>query len=527
MKKRVLTLLLAFVMVLGISVPAFAAGDGSITITNATQGKDYAAYKIFDATYVDPSEGDKLVSYTIDSSNPWFALVKDGADSPFTLTQVRDTTTYNVAVAEGKTDADVISWLKGQTVPAGTTADASAVAADTTVVFTDLEFGYYYITSTLGSAVTITSAIPDVSVVDKNQSPDWETPEDPDDPEAPEDPDPEVEPQPGKNVSKDGYWYKPSITAGITDTAYFKVNAFVPKYNDDKAVYEYTFTDTLGDGFTYIADSISVTINGDPYDAIVTNVDGQEITVKIPVYTIGADYPADASVEIKYEATVDKDAVYDNMNEVSMDWTEYDPGTPEDPKEPSTDPDDPNYPSEPTNPKYPDPNNPDEYTPTPPDKVTNTYVFGFNLQKYAKSVAEDNKLDGAEFKLYDAETEGTEILVVAIDETAGTYRVAEAGETGVPIKAGFAKIFGLDVGTYYLEEVTTPDGYNPLVERQEVTLSASETTDGYVTDVDVINNSGTVLPGTGGIGTTIFYIIGGVVMLAAAVILISRKRISG
>ena len=102
MKKK-LSILLALTMILSMSMTAFAAGSGSITIENATVGQKYSGYKIFDATW----DGD-AVSYTIDSSSPWYTkVVADG--SPFTLTQVGGTNTYNVGVVDEKTDSEIIS----------------------------------------------------------------------------------------------------------------------------------------------------------------------------------------------------------------------------------------------------------------------------------------------------------------------------------------------------------------------------------------------------------------------------------
>ena len=145
-------------------------------------------------------------------------------------------------------------------------------------------------------------------------------------------------------------------------------------------------------------------------------------------------------------------------------------------------------------------------------------------------------MNGAEFKLYDAKTEGNEIAL--IDEGNGVYRVATAAEkaaegfVSATIKAGKVTIKGLDSGTYYLEETKAPAGYNVLAERVEVkidhaNLTATVEGDTYVSGgVQVINKTGAELPSTGGIGTTIFYVVGGLLVVAAGVLLVTRKRMS-
>lgn len=497
--KKFFAILLALTLVFAMGTSAFAAeGTGTITVQNATIGQNYAGYKIFDATY----DGD-TVAYTIDSSDKWYNIVSaDG--SPFELTQVGNTTTYNVAVADGKTDADILNWLQGQTVPGK--ADLEAVMADgTTVLWKNVAYGYYLITSDLNNkTVTVTNVNEDVTVIDKNQKPGWEDPDGPNDDDQ----------QQGKNVSSDNAEYSSTSTSGIGDTAYFKVNVFAPKYNGENIVNQYTFTDALADGFTYNNDLV-IKIKGETQtvdtDYSVT-VNGQTITIVLNVYG-NDDYPTDASVEMTYTAKVDTDAIYDNTNKIGMDWTEFTP--------------DPANPTEPENPNNPEKADPED---TPEDSKTDTYVYGFNLQKYANTVSDENKLDGASFKLYDAKTDGNEIKVVKVSD--GVYRVADAGEDGVEIEAGRAQIFGLKEGTYYLEETDAPDGYNPLTSRKIVTVgdavdNGADVGDGYTdATVDVVNNSGTVLPETGGIGTTIFYIIGGLMMVGAVVLLVTKKKMS-
>lgn len=164
---------------------------------------------------------------------------------------------------------------------------------------------------------------------------------------------------------------------------------------------------------------------------------------------------------------------------------------------------------------------------------TETFTYQFDL---VKTKTDKTVLDGAEFKLYDAKTGGNEIAL--IDESNGVYRVATAAEkaaegfVSATIKAGKVTIKGLDSGTYYLEETKAPAGYNVLAERVEVkidhaNLTATVEGDTYVSGgVQVINQTGAELPSTGGIGTTIFYVVGGLLVVAAGVLLVTRKRMS-
>lgn len=164
---------------------------------------------------------------------------------------------------------------------------------------------------------------------------------------------------------------------------------------------------------------------------------------------------------------------------------------------------------------------------------TKTFTYQFDL---VKTKTDNTVLNGAEFKLYDAKTEGNEIAL--IDEGNGVYRVATAAEkaaegfVSATIKAGKVTIKGLDSGTYYLEETKAPAGYNVLAERVEVkidhaNLTATVEGDTYVSGgVQVINKTGAELPSTGGIGTTIFYVVGGLLVVAAGVLLVTRKRMS-
>ena len=123
--------------------------------------------------------------------------------------------------------------------------------------------------------------------------------------------------------------------------------------------------------------------------------------------------------------------------------------------------------------------------------------------------------------------------------TGWTAKAAEANKVKTPAD-GNITFEGLDSGTYYLEETTAPVGYNKLpdpitvvIDRDTLPTVASQTisytvkygdttADDHVVRVE--NKAGTVLPSTGGIGTTLFYVIGGGLMVAAIVLLVTKKR---
>lgn len=159
---------------------------------------------------------------------------------------------------------------------------------------------------------------------------------------------------------------------------------------------------------------------------------------------------------------------------------------------------------------------------------TDTETYYFDL---VKDNDKDEVLEGAEFKLYDAETSGNEIPVVKVSD--GVYRVAVTGETGVAIEAGTARIQGLDgTKTYYLEEIKAPAGYNILTSRVAVQMESADhpatvENNKYVSGgVEVVNRRGAELPSTGGIGTTIFYVIGAILVIGAGILLVTRRRMS-
>lgn len=141
--------------------------------------------------------------------------------------------------------------------------------------------------------------------------------------------------------------------------------------------------------------------------------------------------------------------------------------------------------------------------------------------KFVKVSDKGVKLTGAKFRLYDALTGGNEIKVVKVRE--GVYRVATAKEIednkAVEIEAGEVVIKGLALTDYYLEETAAPEGFTKLAARVKLT-SGAETT------LDVVNTTGVALPTTGGIGTTLFVLVGTIMVLSLGTVLVSKYRMT-
>lgn len=226
--KKLLSFLMAALLLVGVCTAAVAENGGSITIQNATAGQTYAIYKVFDATYSGTN-----ISYTYTKtgeSDALFAALTDTEDAlnPFVLTATVVENVYNVTIKADATAATISAWLADHKDLL--TQTASQVAASSTVVFENLPYGYYYVTSTLGAAVSIDTVTPNVTIIDKNQEPDWDNG--------------------GKYIDVDGGRVYIN-SANIGETLNFVVPVVATNGVGDKLATSYIIDDTLPTGITF------------------------------------------------------------------------------------------------------------------------------------------------------------------------------------------------------------------------------------------------------------------------------------
>ena len=465
--KRIASVLLALVMALSLITTAFAAGEtGSITIDNAVVGKTYTIYRIFDLN----SHNDDYTAINYKVSAKWAAFFQDGAKGlDYVTIDDQGYVTWKVDADKAAFAKDAYAFAQASSIP----NDGQDKATSSTVKFENLTLGYYLVQSDLGVLCSLDTTMPDVTIKEKNSQP-------------------TVDKQVQENSN--GTWGDTN-DANIGDTVNFKTTINVV----DGQPKNYVLHDKMSNGLTFDAGSVEVKIGdrtltlGSDYTLIANPKDGCTFEIEFKENVLK---PNDVVI-VTYSATLNEKAVIypePNTNETKLVYGEGSETTWDE---------------------------------------TKTFTYQFDL---VKTKTDNTVLNGAEFKLYDAKTDGNEIAL--IDESNGVYRVATAAEkaaegfVSATIKAGKVTIKGLDSGTYYLEETKAPAGYNVLAERVEVkidhaNLTATVEGDTYVSGgVQVINQTGAELPSTGGIGTTIFYVVGGLLVVAAGVLLVTRKRMS-
>lgn len=168
-----------------------------------------------------------------------------------------------------------------------------------------------------------------------------------------------------------------------------------------------------------------------------------------------------------------------------------------------------------------------------PESAVCVYTYQLNNTKYHDDDTQGNELEGAGFKLYsDADCKNE---VELYQDGEFYYPIKNAtGKEAVEMKSaanGQFNVKGLDAGTYYLKETTPPKDYNACADKK-IVISATHTEYNVILSGEsnlnnkIINKKagGITLPSTGGIGTTLFYVVGGGLMVAAIVLLVTKKR---
>ena len=491
--RKLTSLLLALVMVFALATTAFAqdvtvtGGKGSITISNAAKGEIYTIYKLFDATV---SADGKSIAYTgeiPESLKTYFAADANG---------------YISATADAKDGANMSDGLKTALKAWTTTARATSAAESdgSALKFKELAYGYYVVTTTQGDQViSVDSTMPDVTIVDKNSS----TP---------------------KDLNKIASADNVSIGDTVTYTVSFKTSNYYGAGADAKEIVSYTIVDTLPEFLSNVAvTSIIVDTDGDD----TTTDDQTDVTAQFTNKKINIKwyennqflYDNGATVTITYTAKVTEKAAIDgagNTNKVTVTWTTKGGDQPG------------------------------------PDKIENEETI-FTYAIALKKVNNKGKaLPDAvfQFPFYVKSTADADGAYIYAGTTAGeglTNQITTP-DSGVII------VKGVKTGSYEIKEVKAPAGYNQLtapvtVEAVKTGSSSTHTTvyldeNGNTTTettttevkvelaniaataVVVVNKAGTELPSTGGMGTTVFYVLGAILVVGAGVLLVTKKRMS-
>ena len=493
--KKLFAMLITMVMVLGMSMSVFAqnkalepadADNATITINNPAKNETYKVYKVFDAT----------VTGAVGGSIAYQGRIPDSLSAYF---EQIETTGY-VKLKDGVNDEELFNALG--TWAASAPEIVSAKSDGSVLTFSGLPYGYYVITVTAAgsetarSAITVDSTNPNASVYDKNETV----------PVVPED---------GKTVSDQNV----DIGQQLTYTLKFTTANYEGSGKDAKQILSYIIEDTLPDFLTDVKVT-SVTIGGSPYtvgDPAAAPQFGADGKITIPwVAGTTSLYDNGAEVVVTYTATVADGAAIagnGNTNTFTLTYT-TDEGV----------------------------KTPDKST----DSVTvKTYAFAIK-----KVDEKGNPLAGAVFEL------PFYVKTATADDGSYIYAGTHTGEgltnTVTTPSSGEIVIKGVQSATYELTETEAPAGYNKLTD--PVSVEAKETSEttttvtkyidanGKIVDtqtnvevtysnenmaadpVFVVNKTGAVLPSTGGMGTTIFYALGAILVIGAGVVLATRRR---
>lgn len=577
--KKALALLMVLVMSLSLlTVTAFAAGTGKIIIENATAGMEYKLYKVFDASYTDgtndgTSNGTKPAgaTYTIKSTDPWYSLV-NASGSPFKLTKNTahaDDSTYIVSIEEGQQET-VATWF--QSVDASSLiATKTETPTNNTVTFDGLDKGYYYIKSEVGATVTLTHANETRKVIDKNQQPGWGT-------------DPDSTKPGGKFIKTGangtGTEYGALGTADIGGTLDYKIDIFsATNYQGDKMIKEYIIEDAESPAVFMHFNTIKVWVNGkeltkgwvegvdensdtshaigssatpatskENADWYVVNADNTDSKFSIHINWLNSDgtFKFDNKgkpnvIKITYEGVLkSKDVVYGDNGNVN------------------------------TATLFVLPNGSTERAQVGERSEATAVTYSGELFKYTTENGSKKPLADAEFTIMRAGETGplafypskayAGVYYLANEENWNSEHVDHRDETKkesmkvttlVTPADGMIIIRGLAGGEYTVTETKAPGGYNKLTASITMPLGQGSNPAAGVTLTDVKkslaadgsplstpvafqnvhvkeieNNKGTVLPETGGIGTTLFITLGALAVIGTGLFLVTNKRIS-
>lgn len=481
---KLASLLLAMILVLCAVTPAMATQEGtltggSITIDNAVKEQKYDLYQLLYLESYNATSG----AYAYKANSEWAEWLK---------TQ----TTYVSIDEQGYVtwvkDADAAAFAKAAQAYAKEkkiNPVETKTAENTTVQFTGLKLGYYLVDSTLGILCSLDTTDTEVIIKEKNKAP-----------------------ENVKTVEEDSdnSWSSKN-DADIGQTVNFKSTITVQPGAEN-----YVFHDKMSEGLTYKKDvkvytDDKMTMELDATNYTVNNETTDNDTFSI---TFKQEYlntiNAETKLYVKYSATVNENAVVGLDGNKNESWLNYGDSS---------------------------------NTKSTPTSETKTYTWDMDVLKYAND-DESKVLKDAQFVLIKKVSEGESqkelVANVANGKLTGWADVPAAGTDGTitwPANTvlttgdnGKIEIDGLDADTYYLREIKAPDGYNKLANDIEVKITGATKGEGdtltYTTVVAEVNNqSGTELPSTGGMGTTIFYVVGGVLVVAAFVLLVTKRRV--
>lgn len=377
---------------------------------------------------------------------------------------VIDTQGYVTWKADKKdaTSMEAFGKAAAAAVSGKTVVATQTPTADGSFTFANLDAGYYLITSTNGTLAIVDTTPTKPAATVNEKNPDHTL-----DKQVQED--------------SDSAWGK-NNSAQIGDTVNFQTTIAVKK-----GAKKLIMHDKMEDGLSFNADSVAIDglTKGTQYTVVTTDLTDDctfEIRFDQPYLD---NITSDTTLTVTYNAVLDKDAdvTTGEKNDAKLTWGDA------------------------SNTEW-------------SETVTKTYQF--DILKYDANDAEKNPLAGATFQLKNAS--GNVVKLVKVSDTE--YRVANGDEASAvdrftTVASGKIVIKGVDLDKYTLVETAAPAGYNTLKDPVEVTVLATN-----ALTVEVPNASGTELPSTGGMGTTIFYVLGSILVIGAAVLLVTKKRMS-